>query len=132
MHDFFENFGLKKGMKLMKFKWFFLQTVVLKHMKLMKIKWIFMQALVSPADAWVSGLDLTPQKMILSQKFRHLMRCKKYLNKIFFTMLSFWDTAVCLHFWAKFKMAARCPKRVPSQVFWSFLLPKKISALYSS
>ena len=26
-------------------------------------------------------------------------------------------TAVCLHFWVKFKMAARGPKRVTSQVF---------------
>ena len=32
-------------------------------------------------------------------------------------VLSFRDTAVCLHFWAKFKMAARGPKRVTSQVF---------------
>ena len=29
------------------------------------------------------GSDLAPQKFLLSQKFRHLMRCKKYL-KIFF------------------------------------------------
>ena len=28
------------------------------------------------------GPDLAPQKFLLSQKFRHLMRCKKYLNKI--------------------------------------------------
>ena len=48
--------------------------------------------------------------------------------KKFFISLSFWDTAVCLHFWVKFKMAARGPERVTSQVFWSFLLPKKISA----
>ena len=39
-------------------------------------------------------------------------------------MLSFWDTAVCLHFWAKFKMAARGLKKVTGQVFWCFLLPK--------
>ena len=43
--------------------------------------------------------------------------------KKFFILLSFWDTAVCLHFWVKFKMATRGPKRVTSQVFWSFLLP---------
>ena len=34
------------------------------------------------ADAWVSGPYLAPEKMILSQKFRYLMRCKKYVNKI--------------------------------------------------
>ena len=28
------------------------------------------------------GPDLAPQKSLLSQQFRHLMRCKKYLNKI--------------------------------------------------
>ena len=32
------------------------------------------------AVAWVSGPDLAPQKMKLCQKFRHLMRCKKYLE----------------------------------------------------
>ena len=32
---------------------------------------------------------VAPLKMKLSQKFRHLMRCKKYFNKKFFTMLSF-------------------------------------------
>ena len=83
------------------------------------------------AVAWVSGPNLAPQKMKLCQKFRHLMRCKKYFE-FFFILLSFWDTAVCLHFWAKFKMAARDPKRVTSQVFWSFLLPKKFPAPYSS
>ena len=46
------------------------------------------------------------------------------MRKKLFTMLSSWDIAVCLHFWARFKMAARGPKRVTSQVFWSFLLPK--------
>ena len=49
-----------------------------------------------------------------------------------FILLIFWDTAVCLHFWAKFKMAARGPKRVTSQVFWSFLLPKFFLASHSS
>ena len=48
---------------------------------------------------------------------------KNILKKIFI-LLSFWDTAVCLHFWVNFKMAARGPERVTSQVFWSFLLPK--------
>ena len=38
-------------------------------------------------------------------------------EKNFFTLLSFRDTAVCLHFWAKYKMAARGPERVTSQVF---------------
>ena len=38
-------------------------------------------------------------------------------EKKFFILLSFRDTAVCLHFWAKFKMAARGLKRVTSQVF---------------
>ena len=32
------------------------------------------------------GPDLAPQKFLLSQKFRHLMRCKKYLE-IFFPCL---------------------------------------------
>ena len=68
--------------------------------------------------AWESGPDLAPQKMKLFQKFRHLLRCKKYLKKIFLPCL------VCLHFWTKFKMAARGPKRVAGQVFWYFLLPK--------
>ena len=27
------------------------------------------------------GPNLAPQKFLLSQKFRHLMRCKKYLEK---------------------------------------------------
>ena len=45
------------------------------------------------ADAWVIELDLEPQKMILSQKFTHLMRCKNILKK-HFTLLCFWDTAV--------------------------------------
>ena len=63
------------------------------------------------ADSWVSGPDLAPQKMKLFQKFRHLM-------------LSFWDTAICLHFWAKFKMAARGPKRVTGQVFLLFPITK--------
>ena len=38
-------------------------------------------------DAWVSGPDLAPQKILLSQKFRHLMRCKKYFEKIFLSCL---------------------------------------------
>ena len=29
------------------------------------------------------GPDLAPQKFLLSQKLRHLMRCKKYLEKFF-------------------------------------------------
>ena len=33
------------------------------------------------------GPDLAPQKFLLSQKFRHLMRCKKYLEKIFLSCL---------------------------------------------
>ena len=49
---------------------------------------------------------------------------KKYAKKNFFFLLSFRDTAVCLHFWVNFKMADRGPERVTSQVFWSFLLPK--------
>ena len=32
------------------------------------------------ADAGVSGPDLAPQKCLLSQKFRHFMRRKKYLE----------------------------------------------------
>ena len=39
------------------------------------------------ADAWVSGPDLVPQKFLLSQRFRHLMRCKKYLEKFFLSCL---------------------------------------------
>ena len=38
-------------------------------------------------------------------------------KKKFFILLSFRDTAVCLHFWVNFKMAARGPERVTSQVF---------------
>ena len=33
------------------------------------------------------GPDLAPQKFLLSQKFRHLMRCKKYLEKNFLSCL---------------------------------------------
>ena len=33
------------------------------------------------------GPHLAPQKFLLSQKFRHLMRCKKYLEKIFLSCL---------------------------------------------
>ena len=39
------------------------------------------------ADAWVSGPDLAPQKFLLSQQFRHLMRCKKYLEEFFSSCL---------------------------------------------
>ena len=49
------------------------------------------------AVAWVSGPNLAPQKIFW---------------KFFFILLSFWDTAVCLHFWVNFKMAARGPERV--------------------
>ena len=33
------------------------------------------------------GPHLAPQKFLLSQKFRHLMRCKKYLEKKFLSCL---------------------------------------------
>ena len=33
------------------------------------------------------GPDLAPQKFLLSQKFRHLMRCIKYLKKFFLSCL---------------------------------------------
>ena len=33
------------------------------------------------------GPDLAPQKFLLSQKFSHLMRCKKYLEKFFLSCL---------------------------------------------
>ena len=39
------------------------------------------------AHAWVSGPDLAPQKILLSQQFRYLMRWKKYLKKIFLSCL---------------------------------------------
>ena len=39
------------------------------------------------AHAWVSGPDLAPQNFLLSQQFRHLMRCKKYLEKNFLSCL---------------------------------------------
>ena len=42
---------------------------------------------------------------------------EEIFQKKFFILLSFIDTAVCLHFWVKFKMAARGPKGVTSQVF---------------
>ena len=62
------------------------------------------------ADAWVSGPDLAPQKCLLSQKFRHFMRRKKYLEK-FLLILSkklskikkfsryFLHLMRCLNFW---------------------------------
>ena len=33
------------------------------------------------------GPDLAPQKFLLSQKFRHLMRCKKYPENFFLSCL---------------------------------------------
>merc|ERR1712079_264030 len=33
------------------------------------------------------GPDLAPQKFLLSQQFRYLMRCKKYVKKIFLSCL---------------------------------------------
>ena len=63
---------------------------------------LFFSALTEDAGEGGGGPDLAPQKFLLSQKFRHLMRCKKYLEN-FFTLLSFRDTAVCLHFWGKFQ-----------------------------
>ena len=39
------------------------------------------------AHAWVSGPNLAPQKFLLSQQCRYLMRCKKYLKKIFLSCL---------------------------------------------
>ena len=39
------------------------------------------------AVAWVSGPNLAPQKMKLCQKFRHLMRCKKYFENFFLSCL---------------------------------------------
>ena len=41
----------------------------------------------------------------------------KNILKKFFILLSFWDTAVCLHFLAKFKMAASGPKSVTVKFF---------------
>ena len=39
---------------------------------------------VLTAHVWVSGPDLAPQKFLLSQQFRYLMRCKKILEKFFY------------------------------------------------
>ena len=44
--------------------------------------------LILTADARVSGSVLAPQKFLLSQQFRHLMRCKKYLEKFFLSCLT--------------------------------------------
>ena len=46
-----------------------------------------------------------------------------------FTMLSFWDTAVCLHFWAIFEMAARGPKRGCRSSFLLFPITKSFFQL---
>ena len=43
--------------------------------------------LILTADAWVSGSVLAPQKFLLSQEFRHLMKCKKYLENFFLPCL---------------------------------------------
>ena len=56
------------------------------------------------------GTDWAPQKFLLSQQFRYLMRYKKYLEKNFLSCL-------VSDFWVKFKMTTRGPKRVTSQVF---------------
>ena len=49
------------------------------------------------AHAWVSGPDLAPQKILLSQQFRHLIRCKNILKKFFFQdCLNCWDNK---NFW---------------------------------
>lgn len=61
------------------------------------------------ADAWVSGPDLAPQKFfILSQQFRHLMRCKKYLENFFSSWLVslFGPLAAILNFAQKCKQTA--------------------------
>ena len=59
------------------------------------------------ADAWVSGPDLEPQKMILSQKFRLLMRCKKYtINKI---------CLLCLVSEIQLNFAQKCKQTAVSQ-----------------
>ena len=42
---------------------------------------------------------------------------QKISLKKFFILLSFSDTAICLHFWVNFKMAARGQEKVTSQVF---------------
>ena len=55
----------------------------------------FLVLLQLTADAKVSGPDLVRQNMTLSQKFRH---------QNLFTMLNFWDTAICVHFNAKMKI----------------------------
>ena len=47
---------------------------------------------------------------------------KTYKQNLF-TMLSSWDTAFCFHFGGNSKWPPE-PKRVTSQVFWCFLLPK--------
>ena len=43
------------------------------------------------------GPDLAPQKFLLSQKFRHLMRCKKYLENFFKHV----DLSSAYYTWAK-------------------------------
>ena len=48
--------------------------------------------------------------------------CKQNL----FTLLSSWDTAVCLHFGPKFQNDLEHLKRVPSENFYYFLLPKVV------
>ena len=50
--------------------------------KLWRIWFLFLTA-----DAWVSGPVRAPQKFLLSQQFRYLMRCKKYLKKNFLSCL---------------------------------------------
>ena len=93
--------------------------------------YLLQRKLILTAHAWVSGPDLAPQKFYCPNSLGTSWDAKNILKKIFI-LLSFWDTAVCLHFWVNFKMAARGPERVTSQVFWSFLLPKKFSAPHAS
>ena len=63
------------------------------------------------------GPDLAPQKFLLSQQFRYLMRCKKYLEKSFLSCLVSEIQLFVYIFGKNSKVATRGPKRVTSQVF---------------
>ena len=44
----------------------------------------FLSVKVLTEVAGEGGTNCPPQKFLLSQQFRYLMRCKKYLKKIFY------------------------------------------------
>ena len=67
------------------------QTVIFRELRFTKYKALAINTEDNPSSsipltevAGEGGPHLAPQKFLLSQQFRYLMRCKKYLKKIFY------------------------------------------------